>query len=344
MKTILAIAILSVFIFSCGSENNDPTPPPAAAEFTLTGFSPTAGAVGTVVTLTGTNFSTTPANNVVKFNGVVTTVTSATSTSLTVTAPVGGTTGKVTVEVGNDIVTSANNFTFNTPPVSNLSITSFSPPTGTTGTSVTIVGTSFSVCHGQQQSRKSQRLQLRRRDRRGVVPFLLIDPVAFYEDTVKFGAGTYKVVGYGLSGILVRAGIVADRDGAYPFAPFALVLWLPLTVWLGLVAHRAREQWVAPAGYAISILVLLWIGRTFNNYYLLWPMMGAAIAVLVWAGERERRLSARPPRRRPSPRGAPCARPSSSSRWSPARRCGRGRSGRCGPGRPRSDSRTCPRG
>ncbi|HEX5909254.1 MAG TPA: hypothetical protein VFY44_02100, partial [Thermoleophilaceae bacterium] len=33
--------------------------------------------------------------------------------------------------------------------------------------------------------------------------------------------------------------------------------------------------------------VLLWIGRTFNNYYLLWPMMGAAVAFLVWAGERE---------------------------------------------------------
>ena len=72
---------------------------------------------------------------------------------------------------------------------------------------------------------------------------------------------------------------MADRDGAYPFAPFALLLWLPLTVWLTWVAHRAREQWIAPVGYAISILVLLWIGRTFNNYYLVWPMMGAAIAV-----------------------------------------------------------------
>ena len=37
-------------------------------------------------------------------------------------------------------------------------------------------------------------------------------------------------------------------------------------------------------GYAISILVLLWIGRTFNNYYLVWPMMGAAIAALVLGG------------------------------------------------------------
>ena len=125
----------------------------------------------------------------------------------------------------------------------------------------------------------------------GVLPFFLIDPVAFYEDTVKFGAGTYKVVGYGLSGILVRAGIVADRDGAYPFALFALLMWLPLTSWLSVVAHRAREQWVAPAAYSISILVLLWIGRTFNNYYLLWPMMGAAVASLVWAG---RALARRP--------------------------------------------------
>jgi hypothetical protein len=31
--------------------------------------------------------------------------------------------------------------------------------------------------------------------------------------------------------------------------------------------------------------VLLFIGRTFNNYYLIWPMMGAAIAALVAAGE-----------------------------------------------------------
>jgi hypothetical protein len=125
------------------------------------------------------------------------------------------------------------------------------------------------------------------------LPFLIADPKAFYDDTVKFGAGTYKIVGYGLSGILVRAGIVAHRNGAYPFGLFALVIWVPLTAWLCVVAHRARELWVAPAGFAVSILVLLYIGRTFNNYYLLWPMMGAAIAALVWAGERLSPLPAR---------------------------------------------------
>ncbi|MDQ3571160.1 MAG: hypothetical protein M3396_11200, partial [Actinomycetota bacterium] len=46
--------------------------------------------------------------------------------------------------------------------------------------------------------------------------------------------------------------------------------------------RRLREGWVGPAGFAISMLVLLFIGRTFNNYYLVWPMTGAIAAALVW--------------------------------------------------------------
>ncbi len=118
------------------------------------------------------------------------------------------------------------------------------------------------------------------------LPFVIADPVAFYEDTVKFGAGTYKIVGYGLSAMLVRAGILEDRDGSYPFAVIALLTWLPLTVWLCVQAHRARELWVSAAAFSVSILVLLFIGRTFNNYYLVWPMTGAMVAALVYGGER----------------------------------------------------------
>ena len=47
-----------------------------------------------------------------------------------------------------------------------------------------------------------------------------------------------------------------------------MLTWLPLTAWLLLGQHRLREQWVGAAGFAISMLVLLFIGRTFNNYYL----------------------------------------------------------------------------
>jgi hypothetical protein len=115
----------------------------------------------------------------------------------------------------------------------------------------------------------------------GVLPFLAWDPVAFYEDTIKYGAGTYRIVGYGLSAILVRVGLVDDRDGAYPFALLALLTWVPLTLWLLLVQRRAAALWTGAVGFALSILWLMFIGRTFNDYYLIWPLTGAAIAALL---------------------------------------------------------------
>ena len=115
----------------------------------------------------------------------------------------------------------------------------------------------------------------------GVLPFLVADPVAFYEDTVEYGAGTYKIVGYGLSALLVELGVVAGRDGAYPFLPIVLLTWLPLTVWLLLVQRRSATLWVGAAGFAVSLLWLMFIGRTFNNYYLVWPLTGAVAAALM---------------------------------------------------------------
>jgi len=118
----------------------------------------------------------------------------------------------------------------------------------------------------------------------GALPFLIADPRAFWDDTVKYGAGTYRIVGYGLSAILVRLGIIDDRDGSYPFALIALLTWLPLTVWLLYAQRRARELWIGAAAFAVSILWLMFIGRTFNNYYLVWPMTGAIVAALMALG------------------------------------------------------------
>ena len=141
------------------------------------------------------------------------------------------------------------------------------------------------------------------------LPFLVADPGAFVDDTVKYGAGTYKIVGYGLSAILIRAGILEDREGSYPFVLVALLLWLPLTVWLLLQQRKAEEAWFAAAGFAISILVLLFVGRTFNNYYLVWPATGAGTAALI-------ALSARTGTSAPSGRSA-SSRPPPGSRTSP---------------------------
>ncbi|MDX1905123.1 MAG: BspA family leucine-rich repeat surface protein [Thermonemataceae bacterium] len=63
----------------------------------ITSFSPTSGTVGTTVTITGTNFDATPANNIVYFGGVKANVTAATSTQLTVTVPAGAVYAPITV-------------------------------------------------------------------------------------------------------------------------------------------------------------------------------------------------------------------------------------------------------
>jgi hypothetical protein len=66
---------------------------------TLVSFAPLAAKVGETVTLTGTNFSTVITENVVKFNGVVAVVKTATATKITVDVPQGATTGTITLSV-----------------------------------------------------------------------------------------------------------------------------------------------------------------------------------------------------------------------------------------------------
>ncbi|HUM46693.1 MAG TPA: gliding motility-associated C-terminal domain-containing protein, partial [Chitinophagales bacterium] len=86
---------------------------------TITSFLPIGGAVGITVTITGNNFSTTPANNVVKFNGVAATASASTSTTITVTVPAGATTGTISVTTCGTAISSGS-FTLCTTP---------SPPT-----------------------------------------------------------------------------------------------------------------------------------------------------------------------------------------------------------------------
>jgi FG-GAP-like repeat/IPT/TIG domain/Secretion system C-terminal sorting domain len=72
---------------------------PLSAQPIINSFSPVSGSVGTSVTITGTNFSTTPANNIVYFGAVRANVTAASATSLTVTVPSGSNYQPITVTV-----------------------------------------------------------------------------------------------------------------------------------------------------------------------------------------------------------------------------------------------------
>jgi len=115
----------------------------------------------------------------------------------------------------------------------------------------------------------------------GILPFFVADPKAFLDDAVLYGAETYRIVGYGLSALLLNLDVIDDRYGAYPFLPLALLVWLPLTIWLLREQYRSPALWVGGVGFTVSIFVLLWLGRTFNHPYLVWPLAGIALTALL---------------------------------------------------------------
>ena len=72
----------------------------------ITSISPTSGNVGSSVTITGEEFDADTADNTVFFGATKATVTSASTTSLTVTVPTGATFGPITVKVNAGIAES----------------------------------------------------------------------------------------------------------------------------------------------------------------------------------------------------------------------------------------------
>ncbi len=87
-KKILYVILFLIFDFSSLISFSQPT---------ITSFTPTSGIIGTTVTISGTNFNTTPANNRVFFGAAMATVSVATATSLTVTVPIAANYGYITV-------------------------------------------------------------------------------------------------------------------------------------------------------------------------------------------------------------------------------------------------------
>jgi hypothetical protein len=125
----------------------------------------------------------------------------------------------------------------------------------------------------------------------GVLPFAVADPGALWDDTIAYGAETYRIVGYGLAALLLNLGVLDDRWGPYPFLPLALLVWAPITAWLLLSQWRTRALWSGAAGFAVSIFVLLFLGRVLQNSYLLWPLVGIGLAAVLASAERSERPS-----------------------------------------------------
>jgi hypothetical protein len=107
-----------------------PTGPTAPTAPTISTVSPDTGAYNTVVTITGTNFSTTTSSDIVTFNGAAATVSAATATQLTVTVPKGAGTGTIKLTIGANTATGPTFTYLYTYAVSTLPASGFNDPYG----------------------------------------------------------------------------------------------------------------------------------------------------------------------------------------------------------------------
>ncbi len=118
-KTYLSQSIFTLCVFVLGALLNGNAQVP-----TISSFTPASAKPGDAVVITGTNFNSTPGNNVVFFGATSATVTAATTTSLTVTVPVGATFAPITLLNSSTTLACASLSKFN--PV-------YSPPKTTIG-------------------------------------------------------------------------------------------------------------------------------------------------------------------------------------------------------------------
>lgn len=123
----------------------------------------------------------------------------------------------------------------------------------------------------------------------GFLPFLVADAGGLWRDTITYGGSTYRIIGYGLSSLFLKAGLVDNRYGSYPLVWLLLFVWLPITAWLLWNQYRARRAWVGAAGFAISMFLLLFVSRVFQTSYLIWPLDAIIVAVLL-ANDHDERL------------------------------------------------------
>src|SRR5579862_1073416 len=95
-----------------------------AASPTISSLSPTSGAVGASITITGTNFGQNQGGSTVKFNGISATATSWSATSIVATVPSAATSGNVVVTVSNKASNGVNFTIVSAPSITSLSSTS----------------------------------------------------------------------------------------------------------------------------------------------------------------------------------------------------------------------------
>jgi hypothetical protein len=106
-----------------------------------------------------------------------------------------------------------------------------------------------------------------------LLPFVLWNPSAFVQDTIVFvtggGAEAYPINGFGLSAILLTAGVIHGSRDPFPFAPIEAVVGIALWA-LGYAWIRARRQLPDVLVFSgLTVLLVLFVSRYFHDTHLL---------------------------------------------------------------------------
>jgi YD repeat-containing protein len=123
----------------------------SSAQISIAAFTPSRGRSGDAVSIFGTGFSATPAQNAVTFNGTPAVVTSSTTTSIVAVVPVAAASGPLRVTTPNGSATSAQAFTVVVPQPPQIA--AFSPPVVAPNATVVVSGSAFEPVPAENQVR-----------------------------------------------------------------------------------------------------------------------------------------------------------------------------------------------
>lgn len=122
-------------------------------------------------------------------------------------------------------------------------------------------------------------------------PFLWWDAKAFIDSVVLYVSGGtaagYPVSGYGLGMVLYDLGIIKDIHAYYPFILWQIALGVPaMIISLRFMAKKLRISRLF-VGYAVTLLVVWYVSRYFNNSHVVYVGTLFILGVLKDLDERQ---------------------------------------------------------
>jgi hypothetical protein len=120
-----------------------------------------------------------------------------------------------------------------------------------------------------------------------VLPYLMSDPGAFYDDIWAWSAGTsatsYQIRGWGLSNLVLAFGLVRDTQAFFPFWPVELLVCLPVLVATLRLQWQRNDLRRLIFGAAVLFGAYSFVSRFFNENYA--GLLLSLLALAALAGE-----------------------------------------------------------